>query len=182
VKFQIFSDGNIVNGFAPSARIFRHGRDQYSPRDRVRGRVHRVRPAERGNRLRVVWPIGVSANPLPTTRVPERERPHILTSRLLRQADANHEPCEDWSFFDGLEGMEDVSKQSQDLFIKAIQNINNAPLASKLADAALRKAMVYSEKLAGRQGKSLFDKRRKNRKEERTSRRERAEFRGNGLV
>jgi hypothetical protein len=55
--------------------------------------------------------------------------------------------------------LEQVSRQSQELFIKAIQSIRDAATASQLADASLRKAMVYSEKLAVRQGKSLFDKR-----------------------
>jgi hypothetical protein len=57
--------------------------------------------------------------------------------------------------------MEDVSRQSPELFIEAIQNVGDDPKAARLADESLLKAMAHSEKLAVRQGKAAFDKRRK---------------------
>jgi hypothetical protein len=164
VKFQIFADGRTVNHFTPSG-AYLFGTDGISIRRAriapVDGCIECIRPNVETAGLALLWPIeGFGKVLLPTTCVPERERPYILNVEIARaklMQITNRR--EDWSFFDGLEGMEDVSRQSQDLFIKAIQNINRAALASKLADASLRKAMVYSEKLAVRQGKSLFDKR-----------------------
>jgi hypothetical protein len=71
--------------------------------------------------------------------------------------------CEDWSFFDGVEGMEDVAREARGLFIRALQNISNAPVAAKLGDESLRKAVVLSEKLAIKQAEALFATRVKNR-------------------
>jgi hypothetical protein len=99
---------------------------------------------------------------LPTTCLPERRGPTSSTSNWPGQAHADHHRREDWSFFDDLEGLEDIAKDSQNLFVQAIQSIKNPAAASVLADASLRKATIYSEKLAVRQGKSLFDKRRKS--------------------
>jgi hypothetical protein len=70
---------------------------------------------------------------------------------------------EDWSFFNQLEDLEGFSKEAQDLFIEAVQNISDAPLASKLADKSLERAIVFSEKLAEKHADSLFDARSKNR-------------------
>ena len=69
---------------------------------------------------------------------------------------------EDWSFFDGIEGLEDISKQAHDLFTQAVQNISDAPLAAKLADESLKKAIVLSEKLTMKQSGTLFDSRGKS--------------------
>jgi hypothetical protein len=114
--------------------------------------------------LALLWPIeGFGRILLPTTCLPERDRPYILNIELARaklMQITNRR--EDWSFFDSLEGLEDISKDSQDLFIKAIQGIQDPPAASLLADASLRKATIYSEKLAHRQGKAVFDRRRKS--------------------
>jgi hypothetical protein len=69
---------------------------------------------------------------------------------------------EDWAFFNQLEDLADSSKEAQDLFIQAVQNISDAPLASKLADKSLERAIVFSEKLAGKQADLLFDARKKS--------------------
>jgi len=167
VKFQVFSDGKVVKEFTPSgAHLF--GTDGISIR-RAKivfsdGYVDCIRPNLETAGLALLWPIqGFGKILLPTTCLPERERPYILNVELARaklMQITNRR--EDWSFFDNLEGLEEIAKQSQELFIKAIQSIKDASTASRLADAALRKATIYSEKLAVRQGKSLFDKRRKN--------------------
>ncbi|NQT02456.1 MAG: hypothetical protein HQ580_10555, partial [Planctomycetes bacterium] len=52
--------------------------------------------------------------------------------------------------------------QHQDLFVRAIQNISDAPQSSKLADDSLKKAAVFSEKLAIKQAESLFETRSKS--------------------
>lgn len=166
MKFRVFRDGRVVNDFTPSG-AYLFGTDGISIR-RAKiafsdGHVECIRPNLETAGLALLWPIeGFGRILLPTTCLPERDRPYVLNVELARaklMQITNRR--EDWSVFDNLEGMEEVSKESQNLFVKAIQNSRDAPAASQLADASLRKAMVYSEKLAVRQGKSLFDKRRK---------------------
>jgi hypothetical protein len=69
---------------------------------------------------------------------------------------------EDWSIFEDTEELAVVYEQAQDLFIKAIQNISNGPVASQLADQALQKALEFSEALSARHAKALFGLRGKN--------------------
>ena len=167
MKFQVFQDGKAVESFLPcGAYLF--GTDGISVRRTKigfkRGYVECVRPNMETAGLALLWPIqGFGRILLPTTCLPERDRPYNLNVEIVRaklMQITNRR--EDWSFFDEIEGMEGVSQQSQDLFIDAIQNIGDPERASQLADESLQKAMVYSEKLAVRQGKSLFDRRRKS--------------------
>lgn len=167
MKFQVFRDGKAVESFTPcGAYLF--GTDGISVRRTKitfrKGCIECVRPNTETAGLALLWPIdGFGRILLPTTCLPERDRPYNLNVEIVRaklMQITNRR--EDWSFFDDVEGVKGISQESQDLFIDAIQNIGNPERASQLADEALRKAMVYSEKLAVRQGKSLFDKRRKN--------------------
>lgn len=167
MRFQVFRDGNVVDTFKPcGAYLF--GTDGISVRRAKivfkKGCIECIRPNLETAGLALLWPIeGFGRILLPTTCLPERKRPYNLNVEITRaklMQVTNRR--EDWSFFDNVEGMEEISRQSQDLFIDAIQHIGDPAQASRLADEALRKAMVYSEKLAVRQGKSVFDKRRKN--------------------
>ena len=167
MKFQVFREGKVVNDFSLSG-AYLFGTDGISIRRAkitfAGGCIDCVRPNLETAGLALLWPIeGFGRVLLPTTCLPERDRPYILNVELTRaklMQITNRR--EDWSFFDSLEGMEDISKQSQERFIEAIQRIKDAPAASQLADNSLHKATVYSEKLAVRQGKLLFDKRRKS--------------------
>ncbi len=168
MKFQVFKDGKVVDKFEPyGAHLF--GTDGISVRRAKisfkKGYIDCARPNLETAGLALLWPVNSFGRiMLPTTCLPERKRPYNLNVEITRaklMQITNRR--EEWSFFDDVEGMEQVAKQSQDLFIDAIQSIRDPGKASELADEALRKAMVYSEKLAVRQGKSLFDKRRKNR-------------------
>ena len=161
MRFQVFKDGKIVDTFKPcGAYLF--GTDGLSIRRAKitfkRGYVECVRPNLETAGLALLWPIdGFGRILLPTTCLPERKRPYNLNVEIARaKLMQTTNRREDWSFFDTSEGEEGVSRQSQDLFISAIQNIGDPARASQLADESLRKAMVYSEKLAVRQGKSLF--------------------------
>ncbi len=167
VRFQVFRDGKVVDKFTPCGGYL-FGTDGISVRRTQitfkRGVIECLRPNLETAGLALLWPIdGFGRIMLPTTCLPERKRPYNLNVEIARaklMQIVNRR--EDWSFFENIEGMEEVSKQSQDLFIGAIQNIRHPIRASKLADEALRKAMIYSEKLAVHQGKSVFDKRRKS--------------------
>jgi hypothetical protein len=166
VKFQVFKDGQTIDDFKLyGAYLF--GTDGISIR-RARitfkdGLIDCVRPNLETAGLALLWPIsGFGKILLPTTCLPERERAYILNVEIARaklMQITNRR--EDWSFFDSIEGMEDVSRQSQDLFVQAIQSIADASKASQLADESLVRAMTYSERLAVRQGKVAFDKRKK---------------------
>ncbi len=166
MKFQVFNDGHPVDDFKlHGAYLF--GTDGISIR-RARitfkeGFVDCTRPNPETAGLALLWPIaGFGKILLPTTCLPERERPYILNVEIARaklMQITNRR--EDWSFFDDVEGMEEVSRQSQDLFVQALQNISDPSKASRLADESLVRAMTYSERLAIRQGKVAFDKRKK---------------------
>lgn len=167
MRFQVFRDGNVVGKFTPcGAYLF--GTDGISVRRAKivfkKGYIECIRPNLETAGLALLWPIeGFGRILLPTTCLPERKRPYNLNVEITRaklMQVTNRR--EDWSFFDDVEGMEEISKQSQNLFIDAIQHIQDPAQASRLADESLRKAMVYSEKLAVRQGRSVFDRRRKN--------------------
>lgn len=167
MRFQVFKDGKVVDTFKLcGAYLF--GTDGISVR-RARitfkkGHIECVRPNLETAGLALLWSIdGFGRILLPTTCLPERKRPYNLNVEITRaklMQITNRR--EDWSFFDNIEGMEEVARESQNLFVDAIQNIGDPARASQLADESLKRAMVYSEKLAVRQGKSLFDKRRQN--------------------
>ena len=77
---------------------------------------------------------------------PERAEPYILNVEIARAKLMQIvNKREDWWVFNNIGGLADISKQAQDLFIQAIRDISNVPLASKLADESLQKAIVFSE-------------------------------------
>jgi hypothetical protein len=168
MRFQVFKNGQVVDKFELcGAYLF--GTDGVSiRRARItfkKGIVECEKPNLGTAGLALLWPIDGFGNVLlPTTCLPERADPYILNvevarARLMQIINKR----EDWSFFDKVEGLDNIYKEAQDLFIQAIQKITDAPLASKLADESLRRATVFSEKLAVKQAEVLFDLRVENR-------------------
>ena len=164
MRFQIFKNGNVVDKFKLcGAYLF--GTDGVSiRRARIsfkKGIIECEKPNLGTAGLALLWPIeGFGRVLLPTTCLPERTDPYILNveiarARLMQIINKR----EDWSFFDSVEGLEDIYKEAKDLFIQAVQKIAEAPLASELADESLRKATFFSEKLAVKQAELLFDSR-----------------------
>jgi hypothetical protein len=167
VRFQVFKNGKVVDRFTLcGAYLF--GTDGIAIRRAQitfkNGFVECKKLNLETAGLALLWSIdGFGRVVLPTTCLPERARPYNLNVEIARAKLMQIiNKREDWSFFDGIEGLGDISKEAQDLFIQAVQNISDAPLASKLADESLRKAIIFSEKLAMKQAKSLFDSRNKN--------------------
>jgi len=161
VKFRVFKNGKIVDKFALcGAYLF--GTDGIGIRRAKFTFKNSFLECEKPNLetagLALLWPIeGFGKVLLPTTCLPEREKPYNLNVEIARAKLMQIiNKREDWAFFDQLEGFEDISKQAQVLFTQAIQNIKNPPLASKLADESLKKAIVFSEDLAVKQAESLF--------------------------
>jgi len=123
------------------------------------GLVECERPNLETAGLALLWPIdGFGKVLLPTTCLPERARAYNLNLEIARaklMQIINKQ--EDWSFFNGVEGLDDVSKEARNLFIQAVQNISDTSAASRLADESLKKAIVVSEKLAVKQAELFFN-------------------------
>ena len=167
MKFQVFNKGKVEDKFRLcGAYLF--GTDGIGiRRAKIRfknGFVECERPNLETAGLALLWPInGLGRMLLPTTCLPERDRPYNLNLEIARAKLMQIiNKREDWLFFDSVVGLEDISKESQDLFIQAIQEICDAPTASHLADESLKKAIVFSEKLALNQAELIFNTRAKS--------------------
>ncbi len=167
MKFQVFKNGKVVDRFTLcGAYLF--GSDGIAIRRAQvafkNGFITCRKPNLETAGLALLWPIeGFGKVLLPTTCLPERTRAYNLNVEIARAKLMQIiNKREDWSFFNQLDDLGDLSDEAQDLFIQAVQNISNAPLASKLADESLKKAIVFSEKLAAKQAEVLFETRSKN--------------------
>ena len=167
MKFRIFSKGQVVDKFElVGAYLFGTDgiairRAQITFKD---GLVVCGKPNLGTAGLALLWPVeGFGKVLLPTTCLPERQRPYNLNVEIARAKLMQiTNKREDWSFFAEIEGPTDIAKEAQKLLIAAIQNISDAPLASKLADESLKKAVVFSEELATRHSEMLFEAKDKN--------------------
>ncbi len=162
MKFQVFKNGEVVDKFRLcGAYLF--GTDGIAVRQAQVRLKNGFIECEKSNLqtagFALLWPIdGFGKVLLPTTCLSEKARPYnlnveIARAKLMQIIDKR----EDWSFFNSIEGLGDTSKEAQDLFIQAVQNISVPPFASKSADESLKKAIVFSEKLATKQAELLFD-------------------------
>ena len=161
MRFQVFRNGQVVDQFAPCGAYLFGGDGLGVRRAHITfkdGFVECTKPNLETAGLALLWPIdGFGSVLLPTTCLPERERPYNLNVEIARAKLMQIvNKREDWLFFNNIEGLTDLLKESQDLFVQAIQNIASAPEAATLADESLKKAIVFSEKLAIKQAESLF--------------------------
>jgi len=161
VRFQIFKDGNVVDKFTLCGAYLFGGDGISIRRAQITfkgGLIECTKSNMETAGLALLWPIeGFGRVLLPTTCLPERERPYNLNVEIARAKLMQIvNKREDWLFFNSIEGLSDLLKQAQNLFIRAIQNISIPSEASKLADESLKKAIVFSEKLAIKQAESLF--------------------------
>lgn len=167
MKFQVFKNGSIVKDFALSGAYLFGGdgigirRAQITFQD---GFILCKKANLETAGLALLWPIeGFGKVLLPTTCLPERERPYNLNVEITRAKLMQIvNKREDWSFFNSIKGMSELSEEAHDFFIRAIQNISDPPAASKLADEALNRAIELSEKLAIKQAELLFHTRTKS--------------------
>jgi hypothetical protein len=167
MRFQVFENGRIFEKFKLcGAYLF--GTDGVGIRRAKITFKNGIIKCERPNLgtagLALLWPIeGFGRVLLPTTCLPERPEPYILNveiarARLMQIINKR----EDWSLFDRIEGLTDIYKEAQDLFIQSVQRASDAPAASQLADESLRKAVIFSEKLAISHAQLLFNARGEN--------------------
>jgi len=159
VKFQVFRNGKVIDKFTLCGAYLFGGdgigirRAQVTFKD---GFVQCTRPNLETAGLALLWPIdGFGRVLLPTTCLPERDKPYNLNVEIARAKFMQIvNKREDWSFFNTIEGLTDQLKQAQDLYVRAIQNIADSPKAAKLADESLEKGVIVSEKLAIKQAES----------------------------
>jgi len=167
VRFQVFKGGKPVEKFTLCG-AYMFGTDGISIRRAQISFKNGLLTCERPNvetaGLALLWPIeGFGSVLLPTTCLPEREKPYILNVEIARAKLMQIvNKREDWSFFGDSAGLNDLSREAQQLFIQAVQNISEAPLASRLADESLKKGIVLGERLATQQAQNLFESRSRN--------------------
>ncbi len=167
VKFQVFRNGKVVDKFTLCGAYLFGGDGIGIRRAQIAfddGFVECTKPNLETAGLALLWPVeGFGSVLLPTTCLPERQRPYNLNVEIARAKLMQIvNKREDWLFFNSIEGIADLLKQSQELLIRAIQNISKPPEASILADEALKKALLFSEKLAIKQAESLLKTRSKS--------------------
>ena len=168
MKFRIFKNGEPDNKFA-SGGAYLTGTDGIAIRKaRITfkdGIITCEKQSEEASSLSLLWPVeGFGRVLLPTTCLPEREAPYNLNVEIARAKLMQIvNKCEDWSFFSEIDELKPLAKESQGLFTQALQNLTDGKAASKLADEALKKAMVFSEWMALKQADTLFNLRLENR-------------------
>jgi GH35 family endo-1,4-beta-xylanase len=162
VKFLVFNKGKKVSSHdLYGAYVF--GGDGIAIR-RVKisfedGVIECKKTTQATSGLALLWPVeGFGKLLLPTTCLPERQQPYNLNVEIARAKLMQIiNKREDWSVFSSPPVLTELSEQSQDLFIGAVQNLSNPAKAAQLADDALRRAMIFSEKLSIRQADSFFN-------------------------
>lgn len=165
MKFQVFKEGKLDSDFTLSA-AYMFGADSIPLHavDKITfkgGVIECSRKSHDSAGLALLWPVeGFGRILLPTTRLPERKEPYNLNVELARARLMQITlKCEDWSFFNEGDSFASLGEEAQSLFIESLKNIKDSSKASMLADESLKKALVFSEKLASRQAKVFFDAR-----------------------
>lgn len=156
MKFQVFKKGVLVNDFDLSS-AYMFGADGIPFRDLSKisfkdGIIKCKKRTAESAGLVLLWPVdGFGRVLLSMTRLPDRKRPYILNLELARarlmQITLKRE---DWTLFEEANSFADLAHKAQGLFIGALQSITEPAKASMLADESLKKAMVFSEKLAAK--------------------------------
>jgi hypothetical protein len=168
VRFRVFNNGKAVNNF-PVHGAYLFGSDGMAIRKAqigfTNGLLECYKPNQETAGLALLWPVeGFGRVLLPTTCLPERDGPYNLNLELARgRLMQIINKREDWSIFEDTEDTAALYEQTQDLFIRAVQNISDGPACSQFADQALQKALVFSELFASRHAKALFAARGKSR-------------------
>ena len=168
MKFIAYKDGKAAKDFVlSSAYVF--GTDSVPLRGsrNVRSKDGVVEFDGKGNEtigLSLMWTAnGFGKIQLCTTRLIDRQQPYILNVELARaklmQIVVKRE---EWSLFDGNDKIAAFAHQAQGHFVDALKVINNPAKASILADRSLRKALIFSERLAARNAEFYLSARVKN--------------------
>ncbi len=166
MKFQAFKDGKLLNDLDVRG-AYLVGTDGIAIRKANIKFANECVECSSGKpdtaSLVLFWPVeGYGRVLLPTTTLPERDRPYCLNIELARGKFMQIlNKCEDWAFYE-KNGMGQLYEEARSLFIKAIGDIGNVPQASVLADEALSKAMTFAEQLATQRAQQVVKMRVKN--------------------
>lgn len=125
------------------------------------GTIECVRKNRESAGLALLWKVpGFGKLLLHTTRLPERSTPYILNVELARAKLMEITlKREDWSLFEETNSISAISDEAKELFIQALQNVNEPGKAAMLADKSLKKALEFSEKLTSKHAELLFEAR-----------------------
>ena len=168
MKFQVYKEGKLVEKFdLAGAYIFGPDRTPLRDSENVtfeNGTISCSGDGFEAAGLSVLWPInGYGSIMMPTTRLRKRPRPYILNLELARSRMMQIIiKREDWAFFDEDNTVSKVAHEVQDLYIKAVENINDPVKASILADKCLKNAVIFSEKMAEKYASAILSIRKKN--------------------
>lgn len=154
MKFQVFKDGQLMSDFTLSA-AYMFGADSIPlhATEKIKfknGIIDCKRKNYDSAGLALLWPVeGFGRILLPTTRLPNRKEPYILNVELARaKLMQTTLKREDWAIFEEANSFAGLAHEAQDLFIEALKKIKDPSEASRLADESLRKALIFSEKMA----------------------------------
>jgi len=162
LRFEVYKNGELCDTFTlAGAYLFGADTIPLHATEQIRfsgGRIECKRRSHDAAGLALVWPVeGMGHILLPTTRLPERDRPYVLNVELARaklmQITLKRE---DWSLFDEEAGLSTLSQEVRELFIGALEQIGDPGKAARIADEALSKAVAYAEQLAAHQAEQAF--------------------------
>lgn len=166
MRFQVFKNGQPLEDLVVSGGYLFGADGAGIRRSRIvfdKGFLQCVKPTSDSAGLALVWPVeGFGRILLSTTCLPDRDTAYCLNveiarARLMQIINRR----EEWSMFDSGQELEEISREAQDLFVKAVQRIRDPVVASQLADRSLRRAMVLSERLTLSHAEALLKARKK---------------------
>ncbi|MFH1615430.1 MAG: endo-1,4-beta-xylanase [Planctomycetota bacterium] len=169
MKFKVFKQGNAADEFSLCG-VYLFGPEGIPTRSAgpvtfKDGIIQCTKRNTEAAGIALLWPIeGFGRILLSTTRLPDKDILYNLNVELARaklmQITTKRE---DWSLFDDSNDSNGTGHEAQNFFIQAVQNISEPPVAAKLADESLSKAMVFGEELTIRHAEMCFQARLKSR-------------------
>ena len=169
LKFEVYRDGALAEHVNLSG-AYLFGQDGIPVRADIvadDGQIRCIKRFAGPCGLSLLWPVGeAGALMLPTTRLPERDKPYNLHIELARARIMKlMNKVEDWGLFD-YEKAESFNAELDEVrrqFIAAV-NCDNPAESARLADEVLDRAVILGEKMALFHSKIFLERRRQNSK------------------
>lgn len=156
MKFEVYKNGKLIEELGLAA-AYMFGADSIPLRTAVKikfenGIIECKKKSLETAGIALQWTVdGFGRILLPTTRLPERDKPYNLNVELARERLMQVTlKREEWSLFQEDDEFADLAHKSQKLFIEALQNINDPCKAAALADKSLKKSLIFAERLAAK--------------------------------
>jgi len=165
-KFEIYRDGQRVTHFTPIAASA-VGPESVPMPGEVHfkdGLLHLARPDDHAAGLSLLWDLGaLGCYMMETTRLQPRDKAYNLNVELARfRLMKLVQKQEDWNLFDfpKAEKFSQRFREAQALLAEALSQLDDAPVASKLADESLNVGVELSEDLSRFHAELLINRRR----------------------